>query len=176
MANTLRDALASRIEAVYGLTTLHAALESFRATPVPPPYSDEAKASSYAFGLIALAKFALRLPVEVLEDKLLRPKHTLITALTDTTLPLGVKPASLKTYELGVLCSVDVAVIIFGAPHSHFPLNSCSTILFLFLTARKYSHSDKLFQYCSTDIDSLVQRGAVTKSLPPISPRRPASV
>ncbi|KAF8271791.1 clasp N terminal-domain-containing protein [Lactarius quietus] len=51
--------------AVFGLTTLHAALVSFRATPVPPSYSDEAKASSYAFGLIALAKFALRLPAEV---------------------------------------------------------------------------------------------------------------
>lgn len=83
--DTLRDALAARVEAVYGLTTLHAALVSFRATPVPPPYSDEAKASSYAFGLIALAKFALRLPAEVLEDELPRLKHTLITALTDTT-------------------------------------------------------------------------------------------
>lgn len=83
--NALRDALATRVEAVYGLTTLHAALVSFRATPVPPPYSDEAKASSYAFGLIALAKFALRLPAEVLEDELPRLKHTLITALTDAT-------------------------------------------------------------------------------------------
>ncbi|KAI9440993.1 hypothetical protein H4582DRAFT_1940805 [Lactarius indigo] len=42
-----------------------------------------------------------------------------------------------KAYELGVLCSVDVAVIIFE---------------------RKPGHPDKLFQYCSTDIDSLVQR------------------
>ncbi|KAI9466759.1 clasp N terminal-domain-containing protein [Lactarius psammicola] len=83
--NMLRDALAARVEAVYGLTTLHAALVSFRATPVPLPYSDEAKASSYAFGLIALAKFALRLPAEVLEDELPRLKLTLITALTDTT-------------------------------------------------------------------------------------------
>ncbi|KAF8268844.1 hypothetical protein EI94DRAFT_1576407, partial [Lactarius quietus] len=42
-----------------------------------------------------------------------------------------------KAYELGVLCSVDVAVIIFE---------------------RKHGHPDKLFQYCSTDIDSLIQR------------------
>ncbi|KAI0294499.1 hypothetical protein B0F90DRAFT_1640002 [Multifurca ochricompacta] len=42
-----------------------------------------------------------------------------------------------KAYELGVLCSVDVAVIIFE---------------------RKPGHSDKLFQYCSTDINALVQR------------------
>lgn len=83
--NRLRDALAARVEAVYGLTTLHAALVSFRATPVPPSYSEEIKASSYAFGLIALAKFALRLPAEVLEDELPRLKHTLIAALTDAT-------------------------------------------------------------------------------------------
>ncbi|KAI9507155.1 hypothetical protein F5148DRAFT_948538, partial [Russula earlei] len=42
-----------------------------------------------------------------------------------------------KAYELGVLCSVDVAVIIFE---------------------RKPGHPDKLFQYCSTDINALVQR------------------
>ncbi|KAF8489984.1 hypothetical protein F5888DRAFT_1579725, partial [Russula emetica] len=42
-----------------------------------------------------------------------------------------------KAYELGVLCSVDVAVIIFE---------------------RKPGHADKLFQYCSTDINNLVQR------------------
>ncbi|KAH9989921.1 hypothetical protein BJV74DRAFT_736366, partial [Russula compacta] len=42
-----------------------------------------------------------------------------------------------KAYELGVLCSVDVAVIIF----EHKP-----------------GHPDKLFQYCSTDINGLVQR------------------
>src|SRR6266702_3375205 len=73
--NTLRDVLAARVEAVFGLTTLHAALVSFRATPVPPPYSDEAKASSYAFGLIALAKFALRLPAD--------DKKNLLTYLFD---------------------------------------------------------------------------------------------
>jgi CLIP-associating protein 1/2 len=83
--NTLRDALTSRVEAVYGMTTLHAALVSFRATPIPPSCSEESKASSYAFGLIALAKFALRLPAEVLEEELPRLKHTLVAALTDTT-------------------------------------------------------------------------------------------
>ncbi|KAI9510431.1 clasp N terminal-domain-containing protein [Russula earlei] len=83
--NTLRDAVTSRIEAVYGLTTLHASLVSFRASAVPPSYSEETKASSYAFGLIALAKFALRLPAEVLEEELPRLKHTLVSALTDTT-------------------------------------------------------------------------------------------
>ncbi|KAI0248757.1 hypothetical protein BJV78DRAFT_1107700, partial [Lactifluus subvellereus] len=42
-----------------------------------------------------------------------------------------------KAYELGVLCSVDVAVIIFE---------------------RKPGHPDKLFQYCSTDINTIIQR------------------
>ncbi|KAI0314033.1 hypothetical protein OF83DRAFT_1207515 [Amylostereum chailletii] len=42
-----------------------------------------------------------------------------------------------KAYELGVLCSVDVAVIIFE---------------------RRQGHPDKLFQYCSTDINNIVQR------------------
>lgn len=83
--NTLRDALTSRIEAVYGLTTLHASLVSFRASPILPSCSEETKSSSYAFGLIALAKFALRLPAEVLEEELPRLKHTLVSALTDTT-------------------------------------------------------------------------------------------
>lgn len=81
--NTLRDALASRVEAVFGLTTLHAALVSFRGSLIPPSCSEETKASSYAFGLIALAKFELRLPAEVLEEELPRLKHTLVAALTD---------------------------------------------------------------------------------------------
>ncbi|TDL26520.1 hypothetical protein BD410DRAFT_715800, partial [Rickenella mellea] len=38
-----------------------------------------------------------------------------------------------KAYELGVLCSVDVAVIIFGMSYH-------------------------LYEYCSTDIDNMVQR------------------
>ncbi|KAJ1306354.1 hypothetical protein OPQ81_007360 [Rhizoctonia solani] len=38
-----------------------------------------------------------------------------------------------KAYELGVLCSVDVAVIIFG-------------------------HNNKVYEYCSTDSDTMVQR------------------
>ncbi|KAH9926887.1 uncharacterized protein B0H18DRAFT_824757, partial [Fomitopsis serialis] len=42
-----------------------------------------------------------------------------------------------KAYELGVLCSVDVAVIIFE---------------------ERPGHHVKLFQYCSTDVNSMVQR------------------
>lgn len=42
-----------------------------------------------------------------------------------------------KAYELGVLCSVDIAVIVFEERPGHHP---------------------KLYQYCSTDIKELVQR------------------
>lgn len=75
--NTIRDALVSRIEPVYGLTTLHASLRTFYAEPLPPDGTEEAKATSYAFGLIALGKFILRLPAEILEDELPRLKGTL---------------------------------------------------------------------------------------------------
>ncbi|EJF64372.1 SRF-like protein [Dichomitus squalens LYAD-421 SS1] len=42
-----------------------------------------------------------------------------------------------KAYELGVLCSVDVAVIIFE---------------------ERPGHHAKLYQYCSTDVNGMVQR------------------
>ncbi|KAI1796795.1 hypothetical protein LXA43DRAFT_937134 [Ganoderma leucocontextum] len=42
-----------------------------------------------------------------------------------------------KAYELGVLCSVDVAVIIFE---------------------ERQGHHAKLYQYCSTDVNGMVQR------------------
>src|ERR1700761_6308083 len=48
--------------------------------------------------------------------------------------------------RLGASCSVNVAVSIFGSPHFYFYPAEC-----------KHGHPDKLFQYCSTDIDSLVQ-------------------
>lgn len=72
---TIRDALCSRIEPVYGLTTMHSSLRAFLAESA----SDVgAKAGSHAFGLIALGKFILRLPAEVLEEELPRLKQTLI--------------------------------------------------------------------------------------------------
>ncbi|KAJ7188343.1 hypothetical protein C8R46DRAFT_877855 [Mycena filopes] len=52
-----------------------------------------------------------------------------------------------KAYELGVLCSVDVAVIIFGAtPFDNFP------------TEQRPGHNVKLYQYCSGDVQNIVQR------------------
>ncbi|KAJ7047581.1 clasp N terminal-domain-containing protein [Mycena alexandri] len=81
--NTIRDALTTRIEPVYGLTTMHASLRSFSAEAYPPIASEEAKAASYAFGLIALGKFILRLPAEIAEEELPRLRGTLISALND---------------------------------------------------------------------------------------------
>lgn len=77
--NLFRDTLTSRIEPVYGLTTLHAALRSFKDAPLPPATTTEIRDSTYAFGLIALGKFFLRLPAEVLEEELPRLRSTLIS-------------------------------------------------------------------------------------------------
>lgn len=79
---TIRDALAARIEPVYGLTTMHSSLRSFLAEPASDP---SVKAGSHAFGLIALGKFILRLPAEVLEEELPRLKQTFIAALNDVS-------------------------------------------------------------------------------------------
>ncbi|KAI9001213.1 clasp N terminal-domain-containing protein [Trametes punicea] len=83
--NLFRDTLTSRIEPVYGLTTLHACLRAFRDTPPPPSATTEIRDGTYAFGLIALGKFFLRLPAEVLEEELPRLRPTLISALTESS-------------------------------------------------------------------------------------------
>ncbi|KAI0676880.1 clasp N terminal-domain-containing protein [Trametes maxima] len=83
--NLFRDALTSRIEPVYGLTTLHASLRAFRDAPPPPSATTEIRDGTYAFGLIALGKFFLRLPAEVLEEELPRLRATLISALTESS-------------------------------------------------------------------------------------------
>jgi CLIP-associating protein 1/2 len=68
-----------RIEPLYGLTTMHAALRTFQTEPLPAPESEDIKASSNAFGLLALGKFILRLPAEIAEEELPRIKNTLIS-------------------------------------------------------------------------------------------------
>ncbi|KAJ3533311.1 hypothetical protein NM688_g7304 [Phlebia brevispora] len=80
-----RDTLTSRIEPVYGLTVMHANIRTFRDSPLPALSDADIKNGTYAFGLIALGKFILRLPAEVLEDELPRLRPTLISALTDTS-------------------------------------------------------------------------------------------
>jgi CLIP-associating protein 1/2 len=77
--NAIRDALTSRIEPVYGLTTMHASIRAYIVQPPPEVSNAGVKAASYAFGLIALAKFILRLPAEILDEELPRLKTTLIS-------------------------------------------------------------------------------------------------
>ncbi|KAF8164925.1 clasp N terminal-domain-containing protein [Crassisporium funariophilum] len=81
--NAIRDVLTSKLDPVYGLTTMHASLRVFHSDPPPVPDDEEVKASTYAFGLMALGKFILRLPAEIAEEELPRLKATLIAALND---------------------------------------------------------------------------------------------
>ncbi|KAK0468105.1 clasp N terminal-domain-containing protein [Desarmillaria tabescens] len=83
--NTIRDALAFYIEPVYGLTTMHASLRTFRTEPHPEFSDEEVQTATYAFGLIALGKFILRLPAEIAEEEIPRLRTTLITSLNDKT-------------------------------------------------------------------------------------------
>jgi CLIP-associating protein 1/2 len=62
--------------------TMHAGLRTFQAEPVPPESTQEAKSSTYAFGLLALSKCIVRLPPEVLEEELPRLKATFISVRT----------------------------------------------------------------------------------------------
>lgn len=77
--NIIRDHLTSKIEPVYGLTTMHASLRAFYAEAPEADHGEAIKATSYAFGLIALGKFILRLPAEIAEEELPRLRQTLIT-------------------------------------------------------------------------------------------------
>ncbi|KDR83324.1 hypothetical protein GALMADRAFT_85351 [Galerina marginata CBS 339.88] len=81
--NAIRDTLTSKIDPVYGLTTMHASLKVFYSEPPPSPEGEEIKAASYAFGLMALGNFILHLPAEIAEEELPRLKTTLINALND---------------------------------------------------------------------------------------------
>ncbi|TRM68360.1 clasp N terminal-domain-containing protein [Schizophyllum amplum] len=81
--NSLRDALCARVGPVYGITTLHASLRVFHDEKPPPTADEEIKAQTYAFGLMALGKFILRVPSEIAEEELPRLKSTLITGLND---------------------------------------------------------------------------------------------
>jgi len=77
--NAIRDALTSKADPVYGLTTMHASLRLFYSDAPPTPEDEEIKAATYAFGLMALGKFILRLPAEIAEEEIPRLKGTLIT-------------------------------------------------------------------------------------------------
>ncbi|KAF9519176.1 hypothetical protein BS47DRAFT_1388314 [Hydnum rufescens UP504] len=86
--STVRDALISRQEPVYGLKTLHACLSEFLSQPVPNcvegrPDTSHVRTSSHAFGIIGLGKLIMRLPAEILEDELPLLKTTLTSVLDE---------------------------------------------------------------------------------------------
>ncbi|RDX53151.1 hypothetical protein OH76DRAFT_76865 [Lentinus brumalis] len=110
--NLFRDTLTSRIEPVYGLTTLHAALRAFWDAPLPPSATTEIRDGTYAFGLIALGKFFLRLPSEVLEEELPRLRSTLISALTFTT-----GSSSLAVREAATAATIAAQMILRDETH-----------------------------------------------------------
>jgi len=58
---------------------VHANLKVFHAEPPPSLEDEEVRAATYAFGLMAVGKFILRLPAEIAEEELPRLKGTLTT-------------------------------------------------------------------------------------------------
>ncbi|THH33792.1 hypothetical protein EUX98_g406 [Antrodiella citrinella] len=118
---TFRDALTQRIEPVYGLTTMHASVRAFRDSPLLPGSNAEIKDGSLAFGLIALGKFMLRLPAEVLEDELPRLRPSLIAALTDnsnesSTVVREAAAASIIAAQLVIQDETHVFTLLDGLP------------------------------------------------------------
>jgi hypothetical protein len=77
--SSLRDALVDRVEAVYGLTTVHGSLRAFLEESLPSDAAGDARDTTLAFALMALGKFILRLPAEIVEDELPRLKGTIIS-------------------------------------------------------------------------------------------------
>ena len=77
--NAIREALTTKLDPVYGLTTMHASLRVFYADAPPSPEGEEVKAATFAFGLMALGKYFLRLPAEIAEEELPRLKNILIS-------------------------------------------------------------------------------------------------
>ena len=61
-----------------------------------------------------------------------------------------------KAYELGVLCSVEVAVIIFGRLFNNFYPDDPDSIFIV--PEERPGHHVKLYQYGSNDIHDIVQR------------------
>ena len=80
--NAIRDALTTKLDPVYGLTTMHASLRVFYANAPSSSGGEEVKAATFAFGLMALGKYFLRLPAEIAEEELPRLKNTLISVCT----------------------------------------------------------------------------------------------
>jgi hypothetical protein len=63
-----------------------------------------------------------------------------------------------KAYELGVLCSVDVAVIIFGLSLSARLICTTGLNVYFYPIPERRQGTEKLFQYCSGDITAVVHK------------------
>ncbi|KAF8528882.1 clasp N terminal-domain-containing protein [Hysterangium stoloniferum] len=81
---TIRDAqvelMNERNYALYGLSTMNICLKGFLSQPLPPFASQDARLRGYAFGLVTMAKFIIKLPADILEEELPKIKSTLIEA------------------------------------------------------------------------------------------------
>ncbi|KAG9014262.1 suppressor of tub2 mutation [Tulasnella sp. JGI-2019a] len=82
--NSIRDALVEACDPVIGLTIVHQDLDAFlKRAGKEPSAGAEARTSSYCFCLVAMAKFILLLPAEVVEDELPRVQGSLLKALAE---------------------------------------------------------------------------------------------
>ena len=83
---TIRDAqvelMNERNVSLYGLSTMNACLKTFLSQPVPLHASQDTKTRIYAFGLITMAKFIIKLPADILEEELPKMKQTLVEVIT----------------------------------------------------------------------------------------------
>ncbi|KAG9126783.1 suppressor of tub2 mutation [Ceratobasidium sp. 392] len=79
--NAIRDALTAAVEPVFGLATANGCLVSFLSDPPPSPELEAVRVNSWAYGLVGMAKLAMRLPPDILEEEIPRIRSTLTTAL-----------------------------------------------------------------------------------------------
>jgi hypothetical protein len=57
-----------------------------------------------------------------------------------------------------VLCSVDIAVIVFGMCSSSSSMTARSRLTATMTTEERPGHPVKLHQYCSTNVNNVLQR------------------
>jgi len=88
---------------------MHASLRVFYADAVPSAEGEEVKAATFAFGLMALGKYFLRLPAEIAEEELPRLKNTLISALNDRS--------SLIVRESAAACIIAAQLVLRDETH-----------------------------------------------------------
>ncbi|KAJ3790562.1 clasp N terminal-domain-containing protein [Lentinula aff. detonsa] len=165
--NTIRDVLTARIEPVYGLTTLHASLRAFHAEAPPSAEDSDCKTASYAFGLIALGKFILRLPAEIAEEELPRLRDTLITGLND--------PKSLVVREAAAAAIISAQLVLRDETHLFALLDGLADEKKNLLTYLFDKHGARGLSYSlgQTGIDKLEKEMRRLDTRTSTPPRRP---